>query len=169
MDGSVPISLPVFLTRSRYLTVFALATGVLLGLRPGTARAQGANSLSIQGGALNLVISTATPGTEPAPVLDSATTLRWGRPSVIAKIAVSTSCPGQSFDLVIEAVSPTRGIATGPVPLLDLMAPTDLIVDLPTRNGTSTLRYTASASVSQGSSADVGIDTHTITFTLIAL
>lgn len=136
---------------------------------PQSARAQGANSLSIQGAALDLVISTATPGTEPIPVLDSATTLRWGRPSAIAKIAVSTTCPGQNFDLTIEAISPSRGLATGPVPLFDLMAPTDLIVDLPTRNGSSTLQYTASATVSQGASVDVGIDAHTITFTLIAL
>lgn len=160
---------PVRLPRPRNLAAFALATGVILAFGPRWVLAQGNNQLLIEGGTVTLIISTATPGAGPVSVQSSASLLKWGQPAAkTSKITVSTSCPGQSFTLTIQAISPTRGVSTGSINLVHLMSSTNLITGISRNSGSATLRYTASATVTQGDSVAEGLDTHTITFTLLA-
>ncbi len=150
--------------RTRRLLVVA----VLAWIGTEGASAQGNNQIRITGGTVTLSVVAAVPGQEPTDVTNQNTRLSWGRPRDIAKIVVYSSCPGQSFDLSIEAISLVNGTGTGPVSLFDGMAPMDLVVDMPAnQRGEATLRYLATATVDQGTSTENGTDAHTLTFTLV--
>ena len=126
--------------------------------------------LSVRGGNATLAITTAAPGSQPTPVTDVSTQVRYREQSVITKITVSTSCPGQKFTLKALAVSPQRGVPAPEVTLVDGMPSAEFIQDIPTgnRNRTSTIQYTASATFAQGNSVELGPDVHTVTYTLVA-
>ncbi len=130
-----------------------------------------AQEITVNGGNQTVSITTGTPGGEPLPVVNTSTTLTYRKQSVIAKITVGTSCPGQSFTLKVLAVSVTKGVAAPEVTLTNGMPATDFITSIPktgAATGTCTLQYTASSLFSQGNSLDEGNDVHTVTYTILA-
>ena len=78
------------------------------------AAAQGQSLVfSSGGGSLNLSITSATPGGEPAEVTDDSTEITWDSEGAgTAKITVSTSCPGQSFGLYLDLTVTSWGAGT---------------------------------------------------------
>ncbi len=153
------------MTMNRRLTIVLLFTGIALA--PPASPAQ----VTIQGGNPLLMITTGTPGLEPAPAVSSTTSLRYRRQPVLTKITVSTSCPGQRFSLSVLALAPTSGNPAPGVPLADGMLPTDFLVNIPGGGGGNqrcTLQYTASSTFAQGNSTELGSDVHTVTYTLVA-
>ena len=129
--------------------------------------------VGITGGDVTLIISTATAGQEPDPVTDEVTGLRYYATAPRHKITVKTSLSSQKFTLTVEARNivtggdggASGGTAQGVVTLNT--TPQDFIRDI--KKGTlaephtCTLKYTASATVSQGTGSDV----HTITYTIV--
>ncbi len=138
---------------------------LLLGAIP--AKAQ----ISVRGGNPNLNITTGLPGSEPTPVSGSANTIRYRLQTRVTKITVRTVCAGQSFNLSVVATSVPYGIAAPAVSLVSGMLDTDFITNIqvrpPNTNQDASIRYTASATFAQGNSAELGNDTHTVTYTLI--
>jgi len=127
--------------------------------------------ISVQGGNLLMSVTTGTAGAQPVAVTSTATTLRIRRETVVTKVTVSTSCPGQRFSLAVLATNLTSGVAAPQVNLVNGMPAADFILNLPTNgtlNKTCTLRYTASATFAQGNSTELGNDVHSITYTLVA-
>lgn len=149
----------------RWVGIFAL-----LACAGATAVAQ---EVRVQGGNQLLQITTALPGQEPSPVANAATTLRYRRQPQISKITISTTCPGQRFSLRAQAVSAQEGIPAPAVMLIHGMPAADLIRDIPVQGPNppfrrATVEYTASATFEQGNSSELGADSHTITFTILA-
>lgn len=129
--------------------------------------------VEITGGNVLLNISTCTTGGQPDPVVDESTGLRYFATLINHKITVKTSLSSQNFTLTVEAINigtsgdgGSGGSAQGVVTLSTTFQ--DLIRGI--EEGTlllpheCTLRYTASATVSQGTGSDV----HTITYTIVA-
>jgi hypothetical protein len=129
-----------------------------------------AQPIDVRGGNRTLNITTGSPGSEPVPVVNTATSVRYWRQAAISKITVRTTCPGQSFTLKVLATGVTRGVAAPEVTLVNGMLGTDFITNIPRTGGwtstTPTLRYTASATFAQGNSAEQGNDVHTVTYTI---
>ena len=133
----------------------------------------GAQALSVAGGNQVLQITSAQPGQQPTPVVNTLTTLRYRWQAQVSKITISTSCPGQRFSLHARAASTQDGSPAPAVTLTHGMPAADLIRDIPawwflplTRQ--ATVEYTASATFEQGNSTELGADSHVITFTLVA-
>ncbi|MBM4162370.1 MAG: hypothetical protein FJ217_14875 [Ignavibacteria bacterium] len=125
--------------------------------------------ISVRGGNPTLSITTGFPGSEPIPVVNVATSLRYRRQAQIAKITVTTSCPGQSFTLKVLATNIDQGVAAPEVTLFQGMLDTDVITNIPSAGfvwTNATLQYTASATFADGNSAELGNDVHTVTYTL---
>lgn len=130
-----------------------------------------AQNMRVQGGNITLTITTGVAGGQPVAVTNTATSVRYRRQTVVTKVTVQTSCPVQRFSLTVVATAATGGTAQPVVTLVDGMAPTDLITNVPTSGGvnkSATLQYTASATFAQGNSNEVGSDIHTVTYTLVA-
>ncbi len=135
-------------------------------------------SFSAGGGSLSLVIDTATAGSEPDDAPDSSTEMSWDADfGFLSKITVSTLCVSQDFQLFVDFTvtsggSGTMGDEQGEIELVDGMFDADLFTNIPfsspARIGTATLSYRASATVSDGNSAENGDDFHSITFTILA-
>ncbi|NQV72682.1 hypothetical protein HQ496_06135 [bacterium] len=130
------------------------------------------------GGPINLIVQSATAGSEPTDASDSSSEIYWdaafGLPS---KITVSTISPGQSFRLYIRLSVPSQGaggqgIVQPEVQLQDGMLDMDLFTDIPStlpgRQGFGTLIYRAAAAVAEGNSNEHLDDTHLVTFTILA-
>lgn len=133
----------------------------------------GAQALSVAGGNQVLQITSAQPGQEPTPVVNSLTSLSYRRQSKISKITISTSCPGQRFTLRVRAVSVQDGTPTSTITLTNGMPAADVVRDIPAQGGipprrSAALEYTASSTFDQGNSTELGTDSHVITFTLVA-
>jgi len=127
--------------------------------------------ISVKGGNPLLTITTGVAGGQPVSVTNTATSLQWSKKSVITKITVTTSCPGQHFGLAVVATSVSSGVAASQVTLSDGMLAADFITNIPTTGSatkTCTLKYTASATFAQGNSSELGNDVHTVTYTLVA-
>jgi hypothetical protein len=125
----------------------------------------------VNGGNQTLSISTGTAGGQLLDVVNTTSTLSFEKQSVLAKISVSTSCPGQKFGLSVVALSVTKGVAAPAVTLVNGGPAIDFVTDIPrtgAKTGTCTLQYTASATFSQGNSLERGDDVHTITYTILA-
>ena len=140
---------------------------VLAALAPNAAPAQ----VTVAGGNQLLSITTGFAGGEPVAVTNSNSSLRYKAESVITKITVSTSCPGQRFTLKVLAVNPKRGVPAPQVTLVDGMPAADFVTGIPANapgNITCTLSYTASATFAQGNSTELGNDVHTVTYTILA-
>ncbi len=130
-----------------------------------------AQQILIRGGDPLLNIATGTPQAGPAPVVNTACSLRWHTLAVVAKITVTTSCPAQHFSLSVLAINVSGAVAAPEVNLLDGMPTADFITNIQTGNPNprnATLQYTASATYEQGNSVDLGNDVHTVTYTLVA-
>ncbi len=138
----------------------------------GVMRTAPAQSLAMQGGNITLTIATATPGSEPTPIVDAATKIRFkGDVSLPTKITVQTVCPGQKFNLTVEATAVGDGTAAPAVSLTNGMLATDIVTNIGVaskKNFTLTLQYTASATFAQGNSIELGDDAHTVTYSLVA-
>ena len=131
---------------------------------------------SAGGGSVPLTLTTATAGAEPNSASDTSTQVTWDADfGVTSKITVSTICIDQDYSLTVELLiisSGSGGNELGPIVLIDGMAETDLLTNIPftspARVGTGTLTYVASATVADGNSSDNGDDIHTVTLTLTA-
>lgn len=117
-------------------------------------------------------ITTGTAGGTMTSVVNTSSQIRYTRQAVLCKITVRTTCPSQSFHLSVVATGVTRGVAAPAVNLTDAMLAVDFITNIPFAAGwttsTPTLRYTASAAFSDGNSAEMGNDVHTVLYTLQA-
>lgn len=156
-------------TRPVKKPLFLAATVGLLLLTSMPAMAQ-PPAVNIQGGNVTLSITTGLAGAEPLAVVNTATNLRYRRLGYIQKVTVQTSCPGQSFNLSVIAISATDGTPSSEITLIQGMPAVNFITNIPTGGGfaTATLNYTASATFAQGNSAELGNDTHTVTYTISA-
>lgn len=128
-------------------------------------------AISITGGNVTLSITSGSAGGQLVNVINTAVTLNYQKQGALAKISVSTSCPGQRYNLSVLATSVTIGMAAPQVSLVNGSPAIDLITSIPStgpKNGSSTLQYTASATFSQGNSTELGDDVHTITYTILA-
>lgn len=129
--------------------------------------------LSLRGTANPTVsIVAGTAGGTMTSVVNASSQIRYTRQTVTCKITVRSTCPSQSFNLSVEATGVTRGVAAPAVNLTDGMLAVDFITSIPSAAGwttaTPTLRYTASATFSDGNSAEMGNDVHNVTYTLQA-
>lgn len=150
-------------------SLFLVATAGLLFLTSMPALAQ-PPAVNVQGGNVTLSITTGLAGAEPLAVVNSATSLRYRRLGYVQKVTVQTSCPGQNFNLTVIATSVTDGTPGPEIVLVQGMPAMNFITNIPTGGGfaTATLNYTASATFAQGNSAELGNDTHTVTYTISA-
>ncbi len=129
--------------------------------------AASSGQISMRGGNPTLNVTSAIAGSEPTPVVNTSSSVRYSARARIAKITVQTSCPNQIFPLTVVATAVTRGVAAPEVALVDGMPATDFITSIPTGWGGSTqptLRYTAAPTFAQGT----GTDRHTVTYTILA-
>jgi len=136
--------------------------------------AAGQTLVGISGGPVQLTVSSAPAGEDPPPAQDESTRLRYQiRTGRTVKIAVSTSCPGQRFDLRVQARSQTQGTPQGAIPLEDGAPARDLIRDLTIPGflcfffscvDEATLRYTSRVRASDGT----GTDAHVVRYTVLA-
>jgi hypothetical protein len=148
---------------SRYLMLAAAAA--LFG-----RSAMNAQALSIIGGNQTMTVTTATVGSQPTAVNNTNVRLRVREQAAISKVTAQTSCPGQSFNLRVVVTSSPVGTIAPAVNLVNGMPATDILTSIPvgTRLRTVRIQYTASATFDQGTTADMGADVHTITYTLVA-
>jgi len=120
-------------------------------------------------GDADLVISGATAGSNPPAVTDQTCQLQWSKLGTEAtkKITVQTSLVGPRFLLTAEAVSISpggSGTSAGEISISSSAA--DFVVSIPGNaviSGTCDLLYQATAEATDGT----GIDTHTITYTIV--
>jgi hypothetical protein len=126
--------------------------------------------VSVLNGDVDLTISSATAGQQPAAVTNEVCQLQWTTlvADATKKITVQTSLATPSFTLTVSAVNVSAGdgTAAGQVTLSTTAA--DLLVSIPagvlvSDPGTCTLHYAAAATAANGS----GLDAHTITFTIM--
>lgn len=130
-------------------------------------------AITLAGGNQTMNITSSVMGAEPTVVMNTSATLQYWRQAVNAKITVATLCASQSFNLSVVATGVSRGNAAPAVDLTDGMPAVDFITDIrrvPSSwtSATATLQYTASATFSQGNSAEMGNDIHVVTYTIVA-
>jgi hypothetical protein len=150
--------------------VSILRVCLLLAVLAGSAHPVLAQRIfSLSGGPVELRINAVGAGGELVDAIaPDAGKFTWQQATGL-KVTVSTSAPGQSFRLFVRADGVVRGTPTGEIMLLDGMLPVDLVVDIPNAGmGGASLHYRASANVLDGHSGDRGIDTHTVTYTIVA-
>ncbi len=132
----------------------------------GTVNVQEVSGIDVSDAQIDLTINTATPGEYPDPAIDQTGYLLWtimGQ-GTNKKITVTTTCLNQKFTLKVLAINLTIGDAAGEVTLTDGMSATSFILNVGKTSGSCNLKYTASATLTQG----VGTDTHTVTYTVVA-
>lgn len=94
--------------------------------------------------------------------VDDTTILRWTVSESSRKITVEAS-PLSPYDLEIEAVNPTAGMAGSPV-VVDGGKPEDLVLDVGKSAGHTAIRYTVTADLEDGP----GSVDYTVMFTITA-
>lgn len=150
------------------LTISVIVRAALLTLLiSGAAGAQ----MKINGGNPLLVISSGIAGGGLVPVTNTTCLLQWTKESVVTKITVSNSCPGQHFELRVAAINVNHGIPAPEVTLTASLSGVDFITNIPPGNPNkknATLQYTASATFDQGNSDELGIDQNQVTYTVVA-
>jgi hypothetical protein len=115
----------------------------------------------------SISISTAVPGSEPTPVSNTGSQIRYSGTSVISKITVRTVCPNQKFDLSVIATGTFTGHGSPvSVTLVNGMLAADFIISIPANSAqnTPTLKYTCAPQFSDGT----GTDNHTVYYTQVA-
>jgi hypothetical protein len=128
-------------------------------------------AIAVNGGNVTMSITAGSAGGQLVSVVNTSTTLSYQKQAALAKVSVSTSCPGQKFNLSVVALNVTKGVAASTVTLLNGSPAVDFITNIPstgTKNASCTLQYTASSTFSQGNSIELGDDVHTITYTIQA-
>lgn len=130
------------------------------------------SQITVNGGNLTMSVTSAAAGMEPTIVTNTTASLQFQKQNRITKITVSTTAPGQNFNLTVVATAVGGGTAAPAVSLVDGMLAMDFITGIPRRppagSFNATLLYTASATFAQGNSAELGNDVHTVTYTLVA-
>lgn len=106
--------------------------------------------------------ANAVAGQDLMVMTDASTQLLWGTNASAQKITAATSLGTPLFVLKLLAVNPTSGSPGVETPLSTV--PADLLLDIGRSSGSCTLRYTAEVLASQGT----GVDSHTVTFTMVA-
>ncbi|MDQ1329455.1 MAG: hypothetical protein QG641_2745, partial [Candidatus Poribacteria bacterium] len=138
------------------LRVVVLAI-LIVGISIMSSQSVSASSINVSGNA-TLTINSATAGQQPGSVTNSTTTLTWNGIVANTSVAVSTNIASPKFTLKVLATSVDGGTAA---PEVTLTTTAQTLVNV-TDNGSCTLKYTGSTTISAG----VGTDIHTITFTL---
>jgi hypothetical protein len=142
------------------LTLFLICLGLML------TSVSGSDAQTLRGTPPTINITTAVAGSEPTPVVNTSSQIRYKGQTFISKITVSTVCPGQKFDLSVIATGVTSGHGSPvSVVLLNGMLAADFITSIPISASqiTPTLQYTAAPQFSDGT----GTDTHTVTYTQV--
>ncbi|MBL0062062.1 MAG: hypothetical protein IPP40_11450 [bacterium] len=150
----------------RFLATFTIsvAAAMLIG------NVSLAANVSILNGNVDLVVSTASAGSEPDPDIDQTAQLQWDNwpnSAPTKKITVQTNLASPQFALGVQAINitPSDGTSAGEVQVST--SATDFINSIPAKdspdNATCDLRYKATALAADGT----GIDTHTITYTIV--
>jgi hypothetical protein len=148
-------------------------------------------SVRIDGGPVQLQVTTAPAGQNPPPATDASSTLQYSeRRDEPFKVAVSTTAPGQRYGLRVEALDAPSGLSPGEVTLTDNMAPATILynIDLcdapgggppgggppgggppggggpPQCRAEATLRYRAFVEATD----EPGSDSHTVQYTILA-
>ena len=122
------------------------------------------NEVAITGGAVSLTINSATAGSEPDAVSDTATAdLAWTTNETSKKITVETDLGSPSFSLSVTAGSVSGGTTAGAVVVSS--TPADFVTGIATTTGGCDLEYSASSTAADGT----GSDAHTITYTMTAV
>ncbi len=154
--------------RPRHSIRWSAVALLLVGLI-GLARTQ---PISITGGNQTMTVTTAVIGSEPTAVTNTAVRIRIRRQAAISKVTAQTSCAGQSFNLAVVVTSAPIGTIQPQINLVDGALPLNILTSIPQAGSTAVqtvrIRYTASATFSQGNSAEMGADVHNITYTIIA-
>ena len=133
------------------------------------AEAGGAD-VTVLNGDVDLTISSATAGQEPAAASSEACQLQWTTlvADATKKITAQSNNATPSFALKLSAVNVSAGDGTPAGQVTLSTTAEDLVVDIPagvlvSNPGTCTLHYQASATAANGT----GSDAHTITFTIV--
>jgi len=146
----------------RHMGPSLLAAGLLMS----STGAAPAAVLTVEGGDVSLLVSSATAGQELVPVVDqSSSGLKYRRLSAdpTVKVTAATDLASPLFTLKVEAVEVGDGNPTTEITLGTTAQ--DLITNITTVTFvTSCLRYTSVALLSDG----VGTDAHTVTYTIVA-
>lgn len=151
------------------MTIAFHIVSVLIAVLFCSAAVRGAD-VSVLNGDVDLPISSAPAGQQPAAVTNEACQLQWTTlvADATKKITVQTSLATTSFTLTVSAVNVSAGdgTAAGQVTLSTTAA--DLIVSIPagvlvSDPGNCTLHYRAAATAANGT----GSDNHLITFTIV--
>ncbi len=121
------------------------------------------NELAITGGNIELIISTATAGSEPNADTVATCTMAWTTTDTTKKITAATNLESPTYTLQVTAISVTGGSATAPVTLST--TPTNFVTGVAETTGGCTLSYVASTTASLGKGQDV----HTVTYTIVAV
>lgn len=128
-----------------------------------------AANVAILNGSVDLVISTATAGSEPDQDIDQVSQLlwdNWPNTSPVKKITVQTNLASPQFTLTVQAVNITPGDGSSSGEVTVSTSATDFINSIPPKDSpddaTCDLRYKAVALAADGT----GVDTHTITYTI---
>ncbi len=127
----------------------------------------GLDAQTLLGTTPSINITTAVPGSEPTPVVNTSSRIRYSGKTYISKITVRTVCASQKFDLSVIATGVTSGHGSPvAVVLVNGMLAADFITSIPVSATqiTPTLQYTAAPQFSDGT----GTDTHTVTYTQVA-
>ena len=123
-------------------------------------------AVSILGGDVSLVVSSATAGQDPDPAIDCTTaSLRYRRSPADPpmKVTVETNLGSPSFILKTEAINATGGTSAGEIVLSTTAQ--DFLTDVVlTVNRSCDISYTSIALASDGT----GSDAHRVTYTIVA-
>jgi hypothetical protein len=120
------------------------------------------NEIAVTGGNLLLTINTATAGSEPNNAVDETTGLQWTSNASGKRITIESdidSSPGYTLKALATGVD--GGTPEAEVTISSVAQ--NYIGGVSTTTGSSTTRYTASATAAGGTGSDV----HTITFTIV--
>jgi hypothetical protein len=119
--------------------------------------------INLTGGNVNLLITSASPGTNPDGAMDSNCRLNWTTAvsDPIQKITVESSLLHPQFPLHVQALGVNGGTAEG---LVAVGSSADFVTNIlaGTNDGQATLKYQANATAAEGA----GSDSHNITFTI---
>ncbi|MBU1919704.1 hypothetical protein KKG66_02585 [bacterium] len=119
------------------------------------------NEIAVTGGNVLLTINTATAGSEPTNAADATSGLLWTSNASGKKITIGTNLASPEYTLKALATGVSGGTAASEVTVSNISQ--DFITGVSTTTGSSSTRYTASATVEGGAGSDI----HTITFTIV--
>ena len=126
-----------------------------------TVQVNAINEVALDGGDINLVINSATAGSNPDDAVDnSSCDLRWTTNEASKKITVQSSLGSPTFTLKVVAQNVSGGTAASEVTLGTTAA--DFVTGVSLTTGSCDLQYTASATAANGTGSDV----HTVTYTI---